>query len=196
MACVSDQSNQLPWEHLCSVRSLWVNHNCKCHCWKTYNISALVDVQDAELCHFHWWFLSWASSLAGTDIWFGSKREWKNNSSQSSLVYRIHWISPKGNASLCKDIRVEVTRLYNFLPNESLHWDPIAVHSHSGGKQECQRRNYFSQLFHTWEIWETDTLRRIILWSVTTYFTMGTITSWKKLFSIFCVVHLKRFSSC
>lgn len=85
MACVSDQSNQLPWEHLCSVRSLWVNHNCKCHCWETYNASVLVHVQDAELCHFHWWLLSWAFSKAGPDICFGTKkRSKKNNSSHSS----------------------------------------------------------------------------------------------------------------
>lgn len=62
---------------------------------------------------------------------------------------------------------------------------PTSYYSQGGGGDwERQRRNNSTQLLCKWELWEIDTLQRVILLGFSTYFTVGTIIP-RKILSVY-----------
>lgn len=147
-----------------------MNHSCKCHCWKTYSAYALVHTKDAELWHFHWYLLYSAFRHSRPN---GLVPKIENTILNLFLTMDILLDEIQGSLMTLK-----LKSVGFLIPNE------LSL-TRCGWTRSI--REEMTQFLHNWELWEMDTLQRVVLSVFSTYFTTGTIILWKTLFCLFLV---------
>lgn len=154
----------------------------------------------------HWFTLRMLSCAISTDDFFPEplavlaqtnclvpKIVKKNNSSHSSHLYSVVLPNEMQGSVMTSELKL-VDFIISF--PMSYYTQGVGWGGAEGREWECQREKSSSQFLHKWELWEVDTLQRVILWGFCTYFIPGTITSRKILIPhIPCVVHIRRFSN-